>query len=39
MSKLEVFQDESPLLLSGKEKEEVIKKINEEISCLVFLEI
>lgn len=36
MSKLEVFQDESPLLLSGKEKEEVIKKINEEISCLLF---
>lgn len=36
MSKLEVFQDESPLLLSGKEKEEAIKKINEEISCLLF---
>lgn len=35
MSKLEVFQDESPLLLSGKEKENVIKKINEEISCLL----
>lgn len=36
MSKLKVFQDESPLLLSGKEKEEVIKKINDEISCLLF---
>lgn len=36
MSKLRVFQDESPLLLSGKEKETVIKKINEEISCLLF---
>lgn len=36
MSKLRVFQDESPLLLSGKEKESVIKKINEEISCLLF---
>lgn len=36
MDELKVFQDESPLLLSGKEKENVIKKINEEISCLLF---
>lgn len=36
MGKLRVFQDESPLLLSGEEKENVIKKINEEISCLLF---
>lgn len=36
MNKLKAFKDESPLLLSGKEKENVIKKINEEISCLLF---
>ena len=33
---MRVFQDESPLLLSGEEKEEVIKKLNDEISCLLF---
>lgn len=36
MDKLEVFQDESPLILSEKEKEDVLKKLNEEISCLLF---
>lgn len=36
MSKLKIFQDESPLVLNDKEKENVIKKINEEASCLLF---
>ena len=36
MSKLKVFQDESPLLLMSEDKKNVIKKINEEISCLLY---
>lgn len=36
MGRLKVFSDETPLSLSKEDKEKVIKKINESLSCLLF---